>query len=572
MPRIRKIHVKNFRALREFEWFPSAGFNCLIGSGDTGKSTILDAIDLTLGARRSYSFSDTDFFRLDTTVPIEIWVTLGDLPDELKNVEVYGNFLRGFDSATRIIHDEPCADTETVLTIKLTVNEDLDPDWCLHSDRAEADGYERRLIWRHRELVSAARLGATSYHHLSWGNRSILNKFSEQSLDVSSTLAQISRQTREAFAGQQPDNISEVLARVQKVAASLGVSVGELQAQLDIKGVSLTTGAIGLHDEDNTPLRQLGTGSTRLLISGLHKAASNSKILLVDEAEYGLEPFRISRLLNELGSKEEQPDKQVFITTHSPYVLRELRAEQLHVLRPQAAEGQHYSQQIYNLNAGEQQQATLRACAEAFLSKKVIVCEGKTEIGLIRGVDLFGHAASGASIYTHGVYCADGNGDSLFSRAHVFASLGYSVAIFKDSDKSAEHAKATQAAIASGITVYEWGNGCAVEDAIFGCCPADQIPALLSLAVSRKSHNSVDATIRHESANQYGLQECLTRFNDAMRTVLAASAKSKSWFKDIEPAEVIGREILSPNYQNFSPGFTNVISGLFQFARTEVGA
>ncbi|TKF96441.1 AAA family ATPase, partial [Vibrio sp. F13] len=81
------------------------------------------------------------------------------------------------------------------------------------------------------------------------------------------------------------------------------------------------------------PLRQLGTGSSRLLISGLQKAASNSKVIIVDEAEYGLEPYRITRLLNELGSKDAEPTQQVFITTHSPYVLRELQAQQLHVMR-----------------------------------------------------------------------------------------------------------------------------------------------------------------------------------------------------------------------------------------------
>lgn len=33
-----------------------------MGPGDSGKTTILDAIDLCLGARRNVSFSDTDFW------------------------------------------------------------------------------------------------------------------------------------------------------------------------------------------------------------------------------------------------------------------------------------------------------------------------------------------------------------------------------------------------------------------------------------------------------------------------------------------------------------------------------
>jgi hypothetical protein len=66
--------------------------NDLINNADSGKSTILDAIDLVLGARRSYSFNDADFYQLDTSSPLTITVTIGELDDELKNVERYGFF------------------------------------------------------------------------------------------------------------------------------------------------------------------------------------------------------------------------------------------------------------------------------------------------------------------------------------------------------------------------------------------------------------------------------------------------------------------------------------------------
>jgi hypothetical protein len=59
--------------------------NCLIGPGDSGKSTVLDAIDLCLGARRNVQFSDADFFGLDITNPISITLTLGDLDDAMRD-------------------------------------------------------------------------------------------------------------------------------------------------------------------------------------------------------------------------------------------------------------------------------------------------------------------------------------------------------------------------------------------------------------------------------------------------------------------------------------------------------
>jgi putative ATP-dependent endonuclease of the OLD family len=84
MARIRKLTIENFRCVKQLTWLPSAGINCLIGSGDTGKSTILHAIDYCLGARRNLQFTDADFHRLDVENPIRITVTFGELDDSLK--------------------------------------------------------------------------------------------------------------------------------------------------------------------------------------------------------------------------------------------------------------------------------------------------------------------------------------------------------------------------------------------------------------------------------------------------------------------------------------------------------
>jgi putative ATP-dependent endonuclease of OLD family len=529
---IRHLEINNFRAIKQLSWNPNPGLNCLIGPGDSGKSTILDAIDLVLGARRSYSFSDADFYQLDTSLPIIITVTLGNLDDELQNIEKYGSFLRSYNASTKVIFDEPQLNNEIVLTIKLIVDANLDPDWRLFSERTDAEGLERRLPWKHRELLSPARLGTTGYQNLAWGSRSVLNKLSEDTLDVSSLLTKLGRQTRQAFVDQQVEGVSDVLQQVQKIGNNLGVPIGQLKALLDVNGISLSNSAISLHNYYDTPLRQLGTGSSRLLISGLQKAASKSTMLIVDEAEYGLEPYRITRLLNELGSKDTIPTQQVFITTHSPYVLRELQANQLHVIRkliplPAGHEPipQPPSHAVYNLEGGDVQQATLRVCAEAFLSKAVLVCEGKTEIGLVRGMDLYNQDGNHPTINAEGVYCADGGGDSLFARAKVFNSLGYPTAIFKDSDKAQEHLQQTTEAIGLRIPIFEWLNNNATEDALFLACPVFLIPYLLQVAIDRKGEDAIKAHILKYSQNQITLNDCQQRFSDSHRTLLALPTK-----------------------------------------------
>src|SRR5271156_282587 len=124
MALIRVVEIENFRAVKILRWLPGDGVNCLIGRGDSGKSTILDAIDLCLGARRSLSFTDADFHGLDFNRPIRIALTLGALDDPLKNIDTYGDFLVGF-SAAGNVEPEPGAGLETALTLQLTVQSDL---------------------------------------------------------------------------------------------------------------------------------------------------------------------------------------------------------------------------------------------------------------------------------------------------------------------------------------------------------------------------------------------------------------------------------------------------------------
>lgn len=61
MARIRRIEIANFRGIQRLAWCPAPGINCLIGPGDSGKSTVSDAIDLCLGARHNVQFSDADY-------------------------------------------------------------------------------------------------------------------------------------------------------------------------------------------------------------------------------------------------------------------------------------------------------------------------------------------------------------------------------------------------------------------------------------------------------------------------------------------------------------------------------
>jgi putative ATP-dependent endonuclease of OLD family len=160
MARLRKVEIAHFRGIKSLTWLPSAGLNCLIGPGDSGKSTVLDAIDLCLGARRSVQFTDADFHGLNVTQSIRITITIGALDDALKNFDTYGLYLRGFDAATGEIEDEPEKELEAALCLNLTVGSDLESTWSLISDRAQAQNATRNLAWGDRERLAPTRIGA----------------------------------------------------------------------------------------------------------------------------------------------------------------------------------------------------------------------------------------------------------------------------------------------------------------------------------------------------------------------------------------------------------------------------
>ena len=61
---IAHISISEFRGIKSLDWSPSPSVNCMIGPGDSCKTTILDAIEIGLSPRFGYTGSDPDLFGL----------------------------------------------------------------------------------------------------------------------------------------------------------------------------------------------------------------------------------------------------------------------------------------------------------------------------------------------------------------------------------------------------------------------------------------------------------------------------------------------------------------------------
>ena len=192
-----------------------------------------------------------------------------------------------------------------MLSVNLTVGSDLEPVWTLVSQRAAAQGATRNLNWKDRLRLAPTRVGATADYHLGWSRGSVLNRVSEERADASAALAKAARDARAAFGDQAEAQLRDTLTIVATTAQELGVPTGAaVKAMLDAHSVSFTGGTISLHNSDGIPLRSLGAGSTRLLVTGLQrKAAERASIILIDELEHGLEPTGSSVCWARLGPR-----------------------------------------------------------------------------------------------------------------------------------------------------------------------------------------------------------------------------------------------------------------------------
>ena len=562
MAQIVKIEIDNFRGVRRLTWLPKPGINCLVGPGDCGKSTVLQAIDWCIGARRTLPLSDADFYRAHVECSIRIVVTIGGLDDRLRSLDSYGLYIRGFDTETGDIEDEPRLGLWDVLSIQLTVGDDLDPNWTLVSERAAAQGSARDLSWKDRLRIAPAWIGSFAARSLAWRPGSVLTKISDERVDVSHALADAARAARQKFGTADVPGFAEALATVRRTAEQLGISgATTATAMLDAQSVSPTEGAISLHDEDSVPLRNLGLGSTRLLVAGLQRHATvDSSVVLVDEVEQGLEPHRIARLLVALGAKDKEPTSQVFMTTHSPAVLCELAAHQIHIVR---CAGSHEL-----LWAGHQDdgfQGPLRRCAEAFLGTSVLICEGATEVGLVRGIDLYRDTNGWRTFMAAGGVLVDAGGVSkIYSVAESFIRLGYRTAVLRDDDKK-PNSDDEERFQSSGGVVFRWRDNLALEDELFSSVPPEVAIALCKFALRVHGKDLIHQHLQSAKNGRVDLDALLGNCTTASAPLLAKAAKKGSWFKRISTMEDAAREIVGPALSD-SGNLQNTLRSVFAWA------
>ncbi len=542
MPKIHALSIKNFRGIREFNQVFNSDFVCLIGRGDSGKSTLLEAISCVLSPSWNLPFFDNDFYNCNTSNKIEIEATIKDLPVELITEDKFGGYIRGINPSTQAVEDELLDDHEKALTIKLTIDKELEPEWAVICDRHTE-----------QKLISATDRGKLNMfltsdlvdRHFSWAKGNPLYSLFKE-VEGSKSLEE--NIILEALRDAKPKidgaftKLDPTTSVVKRVAAELGLDISTASTTIDHRDFAMKDSKVSLH-EGKIPLRLKGKGSKRLASIAIQSAiASIGGIILIDEIEQGLEPDRVQNLVNVLKVRNQG---QVFITTHSRDVLVELDASNLFLFR----KGEKSVRQLESIFQG-----TIRSNPEAFFANKVVICEGETEVGICRAMNTYRIAQGQKNASYLGVRFAKGGGSTFAEYCAAFRNLGYPTAVFCDSDDVKANGMNSKKPelIPKGVTFFDWDTGDCLEMAIFKYIPSDKIPRLYNLAIEAYARNNgvtsaEAATAIEQSLYSKGLTLPSvfddTTCTDELRRILGEVSSKKGWYKSISEGIRLG-EIL----------------------------
>ncbi|MGN6330317.1 MAG: ATP-dependent nuclease [Motilibacteraceae bacterium] len=489
--RVRRLTVQNFRGIKRCDWNVEGRLVALVGAGDSTKTTLLDALGLVLSPSYSPQFTDADFYQCNTSEPIVIEAAVTELPDHLIQESQFGKDRSGIRADGTFEHD-PIDDTEECLIIRLTVNDELEPTWEVVRP---GDEEGRPISASQRARLGFFRVGERVDLHLRWARTSALTGLTENRSGAASVILAAQRGAREAVFDAAPEQLMEAATAAQASARRLGSApFGRLRPGLEPTGASSAHSLI-LHDED-IPLTGFGLGTRRLTsLSIQDQAVEGGSIVVVDEIEHGLEPHRLAHVLHYLSRRTSSGELQVLLTTHSPTAVESMQASDLNVVR--SGDGETVVQRVSA--ELDDVQGVLRAAPSALLGRRIVIGEGATEVGLIRGLlrraDTQRRNDQLPISATLGVAIVDGKGgNQAVRRGMLFGELGYPVTVLLDYDDASIDTDVA-AAQAKGVHVLRWTQGWALEDELTHCLDEAGLRSLVELAAEIKSEESVRASV-----------------------------------------------------------------------------
>ncbi|CAG4890815.1 DNA replication and repair protein RecF [Paraburkholderia gardini] len=501
---IRKLTIQRFRGIKSLIWLPAEGMNVILGGGDVGKTTVLEAIALLLSPSNTTVISEADYWARDSAQEFLIEAVM-TLPDATgigsQNTFAWPWAWNGQDALAPSADGDvdPSSPGEPVYRVRVRGTTELELAWEVVQPNDEFDHFSTAV----RRRIGLVRMSADERNdrdlRLVYGSaldrlladNALRARIGKQvsDLDLHKTL---NEKGKEAIGALDTRMTDAALPGELKLGltTSQGLSIGALIGLLATKnGVAL-------------PLSSWGAGTRRM--AALEIASSTDKeasVTLIDEIERGLEPYRLRKLINILAKQQGQ----IFLTTHSPVAISCAKDAHLWYLDSLGAIGSLPRDKI-----GPQQ----RRDPETFLSRVAVIAEGPTEVGFLQF--LLEKAFVGNPL-DYGVRVCDGQGneatldllETLVSSGLLFAGLA------DDEGTAPKRWKDLKEKLKARL--YQWPKGC-TEDHVLAAVPEAKLLELL-----KDRDGELDGYRLRTLADRLGLQE---KTPEAIGAALIASGKS----------------------------------------------
>jgi putative ATP-dependent endonuclease of OLD family len=418
---IRRLSIKNFRSIKSMVWRPGAGLNLILGGGDAGKTTILDAISLLLSPTNPTFVPDTDYFERNEEAGFVIDGVI-KLPETITvNSHLKANWPWDWNGTDAIVPsiegDSAQACNDPVYWLQVTGTPDLDLVYEVKQPDGTTDSIPRAL----RLQLAPVRLGGDDRNDRDL--RFVQGSALDRLLSDKTLRSRLSSNLTET-------NVAEALSEESKTAlSSLNDAFVErsLPSNLDLS----ITGAPGLsvmaligltarRGKVDLPLSSWGAGTRRLAALAISEQTQGpTPITIVDEIERGLEPYRQRGLITQL----QADDFQSFVTTHSATAISAAAKSTLWYVDHLGNIGK-----LDGANVSRQRSRD----PEAFLARLTVVCEGITEVGFATSLL---YKALGGDLRQFGVHVADGAGhENTLGLLEGLAEGGLQFAGFADDE------------------------------------------------------------------------------------------------------------------------------------------
>jgi len=462
-PTIYRLTIERFRGIETLTWHPAADVNLILGGGDVGKTTVLDAIALLLSPTNAASVSDTDYYLRKIGDEFVIEAVMSLARDGAINQQPKASWPWEWNGKEPVV---PSADADAagpdnpVYRLRVRGTADLE----LVYEIVQPDGTTDHFSAGLRRAIGLVRLGGDDRNDrdLRLVQGSALDRLlSDKTLrsKMAKELAKTEVESQLSPEGKNALGDLDTAFKKEKLPETLHLSITGGQGASVAAMVGLTAAC----QDVQLPLATWGSGTRRLAaltIAG--QKQGESPVTLVDEVERGLEPYRQHALMRRL----QDAKSQVFVTTHSPAAIAAASKAAIWYVDHTGKIGPLDAKKIARHRAKD---------PNTFLSRLAIIAEGATEVGFATALL---EAALGTSLDQYGVHMSDGIGHE--STLDVLQALAEGGVVFggfaNDEGKHPDRWKKVEAAL--GPLLFRWKSGC-IEENIIAAIPDDKLEALL---------------------------------------------------------------------------------------------